>query len=264
MKSSIPIGTVLLGTAGIIYWLSQHHASASSQRPTREPAPKIATTAPTSLAPGPRLRPAAPELPADPNYDPARGETYWKMETQPFPVSQRSANFAWTSADGTDPKNMKQLANNRENYNQMATQNQWVTKRQLVYLPDNFAQTTQGIYDGSVKEFTLPGFDGEELRVKVGEVVITEPDQRTTGYFYGYLANEPKTVIYASSVGNTWSIGVDRPDHQDYRQMDTRIEGEIIVSQIDTAAQTLVAKTCSDKGGAVVHVDDVGKISSSQ
>ncbi len=262
MKSSNILGTLLLA-ASVIMFISSYDIK-SDVKAVASPGNSKAVARENASLPTAPLLSASAELPPDPNYNPEVGEIYWEMEPRPYAATQKSAKFAWTAEDGRKPQVMRKFANNRENYNQLAAQNAWVKERQLVYLPEDFQKDAEAIFRGELKEFTIPGLNGQEFKLKIGQVVRTEEDQPSTGYFYGFMDGQDDAVVYLSSVGDTWSIGIDQPKLNRFYQLDTRVKGEIIVTEIDPIAKDLASgHNCSNKKGGLTSVDDVGKISGS-
>lgn len=175
----------------------------------------------------------------DPNYDPT---VYWERPLRPFPVSIKSANYEWTDVDGRDPAIMKQIANNAVMLESLETDNLYITKRQLIYVPEEFKQVAQGIYDGEVTEFPLPGFDGAEIPVVVTQFENmenqSEHDGPLTGAWSGYLKDDPSISVFAGSQNNYWTINYVQ-DGVRY-EYNNREEGEWILADINLAGEAHV------------------------
>ncbi len=181
----------------------------------------------------------------DPNYDPIK---YWERELRPFPVGKTSTNYQWADVDGKDPAIMKQIANNPVMLESLEIENQYISKRQIIYIPEEFKQVAQGIYNGQVSEFPLPGFDGEEISVVVTQFENMEgeniDDGPLTGAWSGHLKNDPNTLIFAGSQNNYWTINYQKDGIRYTYQ--NREEGEWILTDINT------------KGELEVHGDGCG------
>ncbi len=122
-----------------------------------------------------------------------------KNDWRPYNGVHQSGIFTWTAIDGKQPEIMKFLAKDPAMFKRLCEQNRYVTRRQLIYVNDDFHKISSEIYSGSRKEVSLPGFDGEELAVIVDNVDLNISDNISA--WDGHLANEPDSTVQASSDG---------------------------------------------------------------
>jgi len=185
-------------------------------------------------------------------------EFYWDRPARPFPVSHKSSNYEWTSEDGRDPAVMRKYSNNPEMLERLVSENEYVPRRQLIYLPENFAEIAQDIYDGKQKEFILPGFDGDEFTVVVTQVepdlVPLEGSGPLSGSWKGHLKDDPTAEVFASSDSNYWSVVLDSDSRQ--YEYENRELGEWILQELDLEAMNHAVPACA----IVPSIDDVGDL----
>ncbi len=179
-----------------------------------------------------------------------KSNRYWERVPKPFPVSESTERFEWTSVDGRSEEAIKSLANNSEMVDALIETNNWTKRRQLVYVNPDFTEKAGAVYRDELREIILPGFDGEEFKVSID--VSTDFGEWVTGSFTGTVEGFEDANVVAGSDLNYWSIGIDFKDR--HYQIENREEGEWMVSEIDLAAMHAYHGECKIERS----IDDVG------
>jgi hypothetical protein len=233
-------------------------SSSSKPTPSENPAPSIASSNhssseeataapvlfPTVAAPVPKptlpvTPPLTPEEEEDRRFE-VTGDPGWEkallpndpdFQVRPFAVSQASAHHEWTAEDGRSPAAMDKLAHNPLERERLTDENEYVTRRQLVYrkhpLPEIGMQSfTTG---EQVKTLTLPDFNGRDL-----EVVITESKiewRGKTGFFRGYVKGDPEATVAASYYQGAECFEIQRGSM--ILAGDPREPGQVVLKEVD-------------------------------
>ncbi len=227
---SYATGISLIGMACLIYFFSRSGVSETSI---------TAQNSPQAVSSNPGNQPA--------KYDPETGrlapEKGWELEERPFAVTHRSENFEWTSEDGTKPEIIKQLVKFQERADILERNNEFTLRRQLVYLPSDFRETTEKIFEGELSELPVPGFDGEEFALKLTEDIdqITYEGARplTATFEADVYDSRGQKIDGATAVGaftdNIWSIEYNLGDRS--YAYDNRLENQWVVTEYDEIAR---------------------------
>ncbi len=183
------------------------------------------------------------------------GNHHWHREPRPFPVTKSTGNYQWTSEDGRSKKAIKQLANNSVMQEQLEKENEIITQRQLIYVPDHFSQQAQDTFSGKRNELILPGPDGQEFKVKILQAGgdSTGEGKAFTGSFYGVIEGLKDSKVEAGSDDDHWSIGIETGTKS--YEIVNREKGEWILTEIDPVAQARLDPGCHSN----LTVDDVGE-----
>ncbi len=191
----------------------------------------------------------------NPYYDPI-GTLHWERASQPFQVVQKKGDFSWTAEDGMKDEIMQQLANNNDMLEAMQHENPTLNRRQLIYFDEkSFHQKRNDILDGKLTELTLPGFNGEEIKIRITHAKRLEGDAelRDAGYFGGSVTGDANSHIMVGTSNDGYSIQLDS-NGKSYKY-DIREKGEFILSDINTEKALAVEEPCRVGDGA-----HVGKI----
>ncbi len=204
---------------------------------------------------------AAVEIASESSLSNKPSSYYWEMKPRPYDIAYRSDSFEWTAVDGKSPDVMRQLATNPSNLNQLEDENEWVKKRQLIYLPEGRLVKAENIFNGVDESFMLPGFDGKEFEVEVGAVTVYEDEdvEEFEGTFHFWSKDNPNIEGDASLVGDVWSIGYKDKEATVYQQIISRRNGELILTQFDIELEN---RALLDSEGITnmkaLPLDDVG------
>jgi hypothetical protein len=154
---------------------------------------------------------------------------------KPFPVTQKSAEFAWTSIDGKTAAAVRELSHNDLEEGRLTGDNAWVEKRQLVYCDDYIGDLGQSVANDAphLKSIKLPGFDGVEYDVDVDRT--DSPQGAMEWNIAGHLKGRPDTMVSLSTVHGYTAIVIFAPDF--YIEGDAREPGEVVLNQIDRQAK---------------------------
>ncbi len=166
----------------------------------------------------------------------------WTLEAKPFPIAHQTEQFSWADADGLDPTVVRQLTRYPEHEEVLLEQRVITKRRQLVYLPSDFTETTDKLYRGELLEVTIPGFDGEEFIVKLDEAVepeIYEDDPTVMGTFTGSIFRKDGTPLGVSAsaaiVDGHWSLGFDYNGGRYVYENRGDFNDEWIISELEVA-----------------------------
>ena len=151
----------------------------------------------------------------------------------PFAVAKAIEICEWTAEDGKNTNVIQRLAHNNLEYQRMVEENNRITRRQLVYRKDTAATVMQRsrLTGESVKQLTLPGFDGQELQFLVERADLEESKQ--SGTFAGQLLNRPNSHVTLAFKFGREAFTVMSPDDGIYLQGHPREPGEIILTSFD-------------------------------
>ena len=159
-------------------------------------------------------------------------ENAWAKQKIPFHGIHRAGFFTWTAIDGKKPDVMHYLATDPEMLRRLYLQNEYVLRRQFVFVDPAFHVRTEEILHGLRKEVKLPGFDGEQLAVKVKEV-----DRNLEGgvsAWSGHLVDSPETLVQMSSIGPEIHIGIHMKDR--LVRYESRDIDQWIIQEVDLNA----------------------------
>ena len=229
-------GISFMGMACLIYLFSR---SGKEEDVSETTASTLAKSSPQAITSNRGNQPA--------KYDPATGrlapEKGWELEERPFAVTHRSDNFEWTSEDGKKAEIIKQLVKFQERADILERNNEFTLRRQLVYLPSDFRQTTEKIFDGDLSELPVPGFDGEEFTLRLTEGIeqFTHEGARplTATFAADVYDASGRKIEGAAAVGaftdNIWSIEFNLGDRS--YVYDNRLENQWVVTEYDEVAR---------------------------
>lgn len=158
---------------------------------------------------------------------------YPDFQQRPLPVELESSNFQWTAADGKDTNIIRRLAHNDAEYQRMVEENGRIKRRQLIYSKNLAAAVMERsrITGEAVRQFTLPGFDGQELQFVI-ERTDLEPSKQV-GTFTGRLVNRPGSMVTMAFKLGREAFTVQSPDDGVYLQANPREPGELILTSFD-------------------------------
>lgn len=187
-----------------------------------------------AVAPLPSQPAAAPNVPAS-NVVAAAGvptsSAIFKL--RPFAVAKETATHQWTTEDARDTNVIRRLAHNDLEYQRMAEENARIQRRQLVYRKDTAAAVMQRARASgeTVKQLTLPGFDGQELQFTIDRADLAPSWQ--SGTFTGRLAGKLNSMVTVAFKFGRESFTVLSPDDGIYLQAWPREPGELIITSFD-------------------------------
>lgn len=158
---------------------------------------------------------------------------YPDFQQRPLPVTSESTRFQWTSADGKDTNVMRLLAHNPLELERFMIENPRIFKRQLVYLKETPAMVfEQAKATGqTVRQMTLPGFDGQELRVQIAKTEGNVSGRQ--GKFSGRLADNPDSLVTLAFADGRQAYLVISPKDDLYLIADPREDGQAVLKAID-------------------------------
>ena len=175
------------------------------------------------------------------------GVLWWERAPQPFPVILQRGDFSWTEVDGKSEETMALLANNEDMLQALRDENAYVKRRQLIYVDSEiFDSKRDQILDGSLKALTLPGFDGQELKVEIDladRVAYENVEDPNGGFFGGRIIDQPDSQVMVGTAGDSYTIQVF--DGENLYHYDSREKGELILSEIDQEARDQDAGPCT-------------------
>lgn len=166
----------------------------------------------------------------------ADGPVYVDFEMHPFEVQHESEHHRWTRLDARTPELIDQLAHNDLERERLLRENEWVTKRELVYRNVTLLdQATAAAEEGrEVTEIILPGFEGEEYLIKVDsfETQVSE-DGVTEGWITGRLENDPDSLVSLGFFGEREAGNISSSELGVELTFQPREDQQIVVSQVD-------------------------------
>ena len=208
---------ILAGALAVVFWRNQHRtapvptnavAAAPPVTKTNVPAFNVVATAgvPTSSA---------------------------SFKLRPFAVAKETMTHQWTTEDARDTNVIRRLAHNDLEYQRMAEENARIQRRQLVYRKDTAAAVMQRARASgeTVKQLTLPGFDGQELQFTIDRADLAPSWQ--SGTFTGRLAGKLNSMVTVAFKFGRESFTVLSPDDGIYLQAWPREPGELIITSFD-------------------------------
>lgn len=155
------------------------------------------------------------------------------FQKQPLPVAYEGERFQWTQADGKDTNVIRQLAHNPLEYERMVRENDRIFKRQLVYLKETPAMIfEQAKLTGQpVNQLTLPGLDGQELRVQITKTEGNISGRQ--GKFSGRIVGNPDSLVTLAFADGRQAYTVIAPKEHLYLIADPREDGQAVLKAID-------------------------------
>jgi len=144
-----------------------------------------------------------------------------------------AGHFTWTAVDGRKPEIIKHLGTTSEMRKRLYRQNRYVTRRQFVYIAPSFDKVIQQVHRGERSQITLPGFDGEQLRVTLNQV--EDEPHLNRSVWRGHLTGNPNAPVEASVNGSDLRIGIQLSDDVLVRY-EPRNPGEWIINEDDLKA----------------------------
>jgi hypothetical protein len=215
------------------------HRGGGQAGPIPSPAPAGMNTPATALATSPVPDQTAP--PPAPIRPEQKAQYAW-FQLRPLGVARESADYQWTAEDGKDPGVIQKLAHNDLEFQRMADENSRILRRQLVYhkeTTDALVQRAKQTGE-SLRQLTLPGLDGQEVRVEITRTDLSSSGQQ--GAFAGQVAGRPDSTVTLAFKGGREAFTILSPADGLYLQGDPREPGELVVKSINP--DTYVLGTC--------------------
>ena len=172
---------------------------------------------------------------------------YVTFQKKPFAVVEQTQNYAWTTNDGRDPKNIRELAHNDFEYARMMKENATIFRRQLVYQKNPFALAAQKFvhFAQPISQLTLPNLDGQELTVDISKTEIEAGGDR--GILTGKLAGRNDSLVSIAFIGGREGFTVVSPEDKIYLYAEPREPGELVVKKFDPTTYAGVLEGCGVK-----------------
>jgi hypothetical protein len=177
-----------------------------------------------------------------------------EFQLRPFAVVKSSATHEWTGENGLTDAAIRALAHNPVEEESLKKQNEWTTRRQLVYRKETVSQILAELQSGIRKQITVPGFDGKEYVVNVQKIQVF--DEVDTFSILGTLQDNPQI---------NFSLGSTTEGHESMNYSDpvsgkplvytSREAGQGVLSQIDPEE---MSKHSAPMGEPILN-DDVGQ-----
>ncbi len=259
---SYTVGISILAISGLIFFVS---FSQKRKKEIKEPAKPQLVSPSKNVGPNRARQSSQPTPTNQPKTTYASSDEGWELEARPFEVTHRSDNFEWTSEDGTQSDIIRQLVRFPERAEILERNNEFTKRRQLVYLPDNFRETTQQLFDGEISQIPVPGFDGQEFQLRM----IDAPDQLVYDGARPLTATFEATVHYpdgrqiedALAIGaftdNHWSIEFNLGESS--YVYDNRIENQWVVTEYNEDLRTAARlRLTGDSNDVLSDTDNVG------
>ena len=156
-----------------------------------------------------------------------------EVALRPLPVSRSSAAHEWTEGDATSPVVIEKIAHNPDEFVRLVEENDRIKRRQLVYRTQPaWELVEQSRATGEpVRTLTLPGLDGQEVKV---EVTSTDLDPSgLSGTFSGHVAGQRKSLVTLAFIHGREAFTVVSPDDGVFLQGHPREPGEVLVASFD-------------------------------
>lgn len=216
---------ILIGVLAILVWWNQRRPSQTQEKQQEATPLEQPNLAARSTIPIPVVAPAGTASVA------SLGGS--QTSQRPLPVAIESTNFQWAAADAKATNVIRQLAHNELEYQRMVDENQRIERRQLVYCKDTAAAIVErsrasGV---SIKQLTLPGFDGQELQFTIDRADLEQSKQ--AGTFTGRLVNRPNSLVTLAFQLGREAFTVVSPEDGLYLQAFPREPGEMILTSFD-------------------------------
>ena len=173
----------------------------------------------------------------DNGYEEVDGRMYYKLPERPFKVVKESEHFAWTGEDCVRQENIQLLANNQLRFEHFMYQNNYALRRQLVYVKEPFSKQGPDLISGASRDVKIPLLDGNQLALEVDpEYLQVHYDNDEEGQLLGFMHEGNDKTVNGGYANGAWVFYVDFSNGVSYH-VEERIPGELIVTEIDKAAQ---------------------------
>ncbi len=136
-------------------------------------------------------------------------------------------------ADGKDLATIRQWAHNEAEVQRMLAENDRIHRRQLVVLKETAAAIVEQnrLTGGPIRELTLPGLDGQEIRFEVKNADIEPSGLR--GMFYGHVSGKPDSLVTLAFYKSRQAYTILSPADDLYLDVEPHDDGDVIVKSID-------------------------------
>jgi hypothetical protein len=168
-----------------------------------------------------------------------------KISVRRLPVAHTSAQHEWTDADGKAAAVIRQLAHNDLEIQRLTDENDSIFRRQLVYRKQTMSDLAQhALQTGEpIRELLVPGLDGQEFRVEVRDVELT--DGGANGTFSGHLLGQPDSMVTLAFKGGREAFTIVSSAQNIFLAAEAREPGEVVVKQIDPAKYGGLGHPCT-------------------
>lgn len=207
-------------------------ASPSEQAPVADTTPAADTTPPASPPPGP---PVVQDRP---------------LVLRPLAVAKETELHAWSAEDARDPEVIRRIAHNEWEERRMLEENPRITGRQLVYRKEPvFIAVERARAEGRpLASFTLPGFDGRELEVRVTRADLAPSG--LGGTLTGRLPGLDESLVTIAFKQGTEAFTIASPEDGTFLQAHPREPGELILSSFEPETYLAIP------GGEPIHTHE--------
>ena len=208
---------ILAGAPGVLFWHHQRGVAVKDAPQSAALSPsQNGKTVPASTAANPQVSASGRVASATP---PTVGSNAW----------------AGLIGDGKDTNSIRRWAHNELEVQRMLNENDRIYRRQLVTLKETVAAVVERnrLTGAPMRELTLPGLDGQEIRFEVRKAEIGPSGQN--GMFSGQVAGRSDSRVTLAFLQGRQAYTILSPADNLYLDVEPHDPGDVIVKSINLA-----------------------------
>ena len=193
----------------------------------------LRSSPPPQLEPSALIQPQADMAKVASQTSANRAEIFSTTAASRLLVTQTNLTVQPALADGKDTNSIRQWAHNELEVQRMLNENEKIFRRQLVTLKETVATIVERnrLTGAQISELTLPGLDGQEIKVQVNKSEISPSGQR--GSFNGNVAGRPGSMVTLAFLNGRQAYTILSPEDNLYLDVEPHDSGDVIVKAID-------------------------------